>query len=131
MVVVDLGNLDAGDGEALTIALEQITPLAEALRPGLHTFGARGPSRYFGGEQALVELVAQAAADAAPPTAKVSVGVADGLFAAGLAARVARRSRRPSPAGTAVVVSTAAEPAVSSRSSAEGSCRPGLAPELL
>ena len=104
MVVVDLGNLDAGDGEALTIALEQITPLAEALRPGLHTFGARGPSRYFGGEQALVELVAQAAADAAPPTAKVSVGVADGLFAAGLAARVARRSRRPSPAGTAVVV---------------------------
>ena len=104
MVVVDLGDLDACDGEALTVALEQITPLAETLRPGLHTFGARGPSRYFGGEQALVELVAQAAADAAPPASKVGVGVADGLFAAGLAARVARRSRRPSPAGTAQIV---------------------------
>ena len=92
MVVVDLGDLDAGDYEPAAAALEQFTPEAEALRPGLHAFGARGPSRYFGGEQALAGLVAQAAAEAAPSASKVGVGVADGLFAAGLAAQAAAAS---------------------------------------
>ena len=92
MVVVDLGDLDAGDCEPAAAALEQFTPEAEALRPGLHAFKARGPSRYFGGEQALAGLVAQAAAEAAPSASKVGVGVADGLFAAGLAAQAAAAS---------------------------------------
>ena len=72
--------------------MEQFTPDAETLRPGLHAFGARGPSRYFGGEQALAGLAAQAAAEAAPSASKVGVGVADGLFAAGLAAQAAAAS---------------------------------------
>jgi protein ImuB len=49
---------------------------------------ARGPSRYFGGEERaaehLVEQVAQACA------VEAQVGIADGLFAAGLAARSGR-----------------------------------------
>lgn len=89
MVAVDLGDIDARHCEPVAAALEQITPLSEALRPGLHVFGARGPSRYFGGEQALSELVVRAAVDAVPSAPRAGVGVADGLFAAGLAARVA------------------------------------------
>ena len=90
--MVDFGDIDACDGEMVAAALEQFTPLAEALRAGLHVFGARGPSRYFGGEQALAELVARAAADAVPSVSKAGVGVADGLFTAGLAARAAAAS---------------------------------------
>ena len=90
--MVDLGEIDARDCEPVAATLEQFTPLSEALRPGLHAFGSRGPSRYFGGEQALAELVARAAADAVPSAPRVGVGVADGLFAAGLAARAAAPS---------------------------------------
>ena len=89
MVVVDLGDIDAHHCEPVAAALEHFTPLSEALRPGLHVFGARGPSRYFGGEHALAELVVRAAADAVPSASRIGVGVADGLFAAGLAARAA------------------------------------------
>ncbi len=92
MVVVDLGEIDARDCEPVAAVLEQFTPLSEALRPGLHAFGARGPSRYFGGEQALAELVVRATADALGSASRARVGVADGLFAAGLAARASGSS---------------------------------------
>ena len=90
--MVDLGDIAACECEPVAAALEQFTPLPEALRPGLHAFGARGPSRYFGGEQALAELVARAVADTVPSASRAGVGVADGLFAAGLAARAAAPS---------------------------------------
>ena len=89
MVVVRLEGPDPRDIEPVAAALEQFTPLSEALRPGLHAFAARGPSRYFGGEQALTGLVARAVADAVPAASGAGMGVADGLFAAGLAARAA------------------------------------------
>ena len=92
MVVVRLSASHAGDCEPVAAALEQFTPEAEALRPGLHAFRARGPSRYFGGERALAELVAGAAAAAVPSASRAGVGVADGLFAAGLAAKAAAAS---------------------------------------
>ena len=91
-MVVHLGDSDARDGELVAAALEQFTPLPETLRPGLHVFGAKGPSRYFGGDQALAELVVRAVADAVPSAPRAGVGVADGLFAAGLAARAAAAS---------------------------------------
>ena len=115
MVVVDLGDIDARDCEPVATTLERFTPVAEALRPGLHVFGARGPSRYFGGEQALAELVAQATADAAPSVRSVGVGVAGGLFAAGLAARVATQALATSVDG-APATSTPQAPAVEERS---------------
>ncbi|MYA15219.1 MAG: DNA polymerase Y family protein [Acidimicrobiaceae bacterium] len=92
MVAVRLGASHADDWEPVAAALEQFTPEAEALRPGLHAFGARGPSRYFGGERALAELVAKAVAGAMPSASRAGVGVADGLFAAGLAAKAASAS---------------------------------------
>ena len=92
MVVVRLKDSNPRDIEPVAAALEQFTPLPEVLRPGLHAFGARGPSRYFGGEQALAELVVRAVADALGSGSRAGVGVADGLLAAGLAARASGSS---------------------------------------
>ena len=75
--------------EPVVAALAQVTPLVEVVRPGLCAFGARGPSRYFGGEQALAGRVAEVVREALPERAgcEVGVGVADGYLAAALAAR--------------------------------------------
>ena len=54
-------------------------------RPGLLAFPTRGPSRYFGGDAGLAARVLEATAAAGVTGARV--GVADGAFAARLAAR--------------------------------------------
>ena len=64
-------------------AVEAYCPWVTAVRPGICSLPARGPARYFGGEGSLVELVQEAASEVTP----AEVGVADGLFAAVLAAR--------------------------------------------
>ena len=64
-------------------ATEAYCPWVTAVRPGICSLPARGPARYFGGEGPLVQRVGDAAAGITP----VEVGVADGLFAAVLAAR--------------------------------------------
>ncbi len=51
------------------------------VRLGVCALPARGPARFFGGEKAVVDLLAERVDE------DVSVGVADGLFAAVLAAR--------------------------------------------
>jgi protein ImuB len=58
-------------------------PSVEAVQPGVCAFAARGPARYFGGEARLAGLVIAAVADLG---VQARVGVADGLFAALLAA---------------------------------------------
>ncbi len=97
-MVVRLGDSDIRDGELVAAALEQFTPLSEALRPGLHALRVKGPSRYFGGERALAELIVKAVSDTVPSAPRAGVGVADSLFAAGLAARAAA-----APTATVVV----------------------------
>jgi nucleotidyltransferase/DNA polymerase involved in DNA repair len=67
-------------------AVEAYCPWVTTVRPGICSLPARGPARYFGGEDALVRSVAAAASAITP----VEVGVADGLFAAVLAARDGR-----------------------------------------
>ncbi len=64
-------------------AVEAYCPWVRAVRPGVCSLPARGPARYFGGEEPLVESVAAATSAITP----AEVGVADGLFAAVLAAR--------------------------------------------
>jgi len=63
-------------------------PGVDVVRPGVVALAARGPARYFGGEERaaehLVEQVAQACA------VEAQVGIAEGVFAAGLAARTGR-----------------------------------------
>ena len=68
--------------EVLT-AVEAYCPWVTPVRPGICSLPARGPARYFGGEEALVDLVHEAASGVSP----AEVGIADGLFAAVLAAR--------------------------------------------
>ena len=74
-------------------AIERFTPLVELTEPGTATFGARGPSRYHGGDEAFAALVADAVtailAGRVRATGPPGVGVADGRFAATLAARAA------------------------------------------
>ena len=83
---------DARAFEPVVAAAASFTPRVEVIRPGVCAFATRGPSRYFGGDQALATLVAGAASRAAEATTGtkglgVRVGIADGLFAAALAAR--------------------------------------------
>lgn len=85
-LVADDASRDARWFEPVVAAIEHFTPLIEVVRPGLCQFATRGPSRYFGGDEALVAGVL-AAIESIGITAQV--GVADGPFAAALAARTA------------------------------------------
>ncbi|MFI6939719.1 DNA polymerase Y family protein [Streptomyces sp. NPDC050418] len=68
--------------------LEQhVAPRWEVVRPGLLVLPARGPARYFGGEQALADRITEAVAAVG---FAARVGVADTVFAAALAARQGR-----------------------------------------
>lgn len=77
--------------EPLVAALESIAPGVEITRPGLAAIGARGPSRYFGGETAVLHALTRAVLAAVAPDVAggVSLGIADGAFAAEQAARQA------------------------------------------
>ena len=69
--------------EAVVAAVEEFCPKVEVLRPGACAISTRGPARYFGGESELVRKIAAAVRAAG---FAVQLGVADGLFAAELAA---------------------------------------------
>jgi protein ImuB len=83
---------DARAFEPVVAAVESLAPRVEVVRPGECAFPARGAARYHGGERALATLVAAAVhgvvGDLRPEgSGRCLVGIADGLFAAGLAAR--------------------------------------------
>lgn len=84
-------QLEARAFEPVAATLDGLTPRVEVVRPGLIVFPTRGPSRYFGGDTSMaarcVSLVA-----AELDGGVVRVGVADGAFAATLAARHAGSS---------------------------------------
>lgn len=76
---------DARLFEPVVAAVEELAPGVEVVRPGLLALPVRGPAGYFGGELAAAErLVDQVAGRTG---AECQAGVADGLFAAVLAAR--------------------------------------------
>jgi protein ImuB len=80
--------------ERMVSLVEELCPRVEVLQPGACAIGARGPARYFGGEQALAGKIIEAVTGGG---FACQAGVADGLFAA----RLAARSAAP---GTAAVV---------------------------
>ncbi len=84
MVDLDLAG-EARVFEPVARAVEAITPRLVVDRPGLLAFPTRGPSRYHGGDAALVVKVADAVR--AVGVDDVRIGIADGGFAARLAAR--------------------------------------------
>jgi protein ImuB len=74
--------------EPVVAVLESIAPGVEITRPGLAAIGMRGPTRYFGGETAVLHALSRAVAGLpALGGADVLIGVADGAFAAEQAAR--------------------------------------------
>jgi len=80
---------DARAFEAIAAAVEVMTPRVEVIRPGVLAFPAKGPARYFGGDDAAARLAHEHASRTAPGHT-IGVGVADGSFAALLAARRGR-----------------------------------------
>lgn len=80
---------DARCFEPIVAAVTELVPRLDITEPGTLTFLARGPSRYFGGEQAMAERVRALVEHTVPLSAVggVSVGIADGRFAAMVAAR--------------------------------------------
>jgi len=85
--------------EQIGRAVAQMVPRFEVGEPGQICFAARGPARYFGGDLAmstgLLELVNQAGGVSSAAAGGFGVGVADGRFAAGIAARRSARSGVP------------------------------------
>ncbi|HUR72952.1 MAG TPA: DNA polymerase Y family protein [Sporichthya sp.] len=72
--------------EPIVVVVESLAPGVEIVRPGLCTVSARGPARYFGGDPAAAARLADEAS-AAGPGDLCRAGVAEGAFAAALAAR--------------------------------------------
>jgi nucleotidyltransferase/DNA polymerase involved in DNA repair len=84
-------SVEQADGSSLRSlvavldALVSICPFVEPIRLGFITMPIRGPSRFFGGDDAVMDTVAAAVRDVTGY--EVSLGVAEGLFCAELAAR--------------------------------------------
>ncbi len=72
----------------MVAVVEEFCPQVEVLRPGLCAINTRGPARYFGGEAALASQIL-AAVTRLERHAQAQAGLADGLFAAQLAAQQA------------------------------------------
>ncbi|MEV0898044.1 DNA polymerase Y family protein [Actinoplanes sp. NPDC049802] len=79
---------DARAFEPVVVAIEGVVAGVEVIRPGACAVAARGPARYFGGEETAAErIVEQVALECA---VECQIGLADGVFAAGIAARTGR-----------------------------------------
>src|SRR5690242_6252558 len=79
---------DARAFEPVVAAVEEVAVGVEVIRPGSCALAARGPARYFGGEEAAAERIVEQIAETC--AVESQVGIADGVFAAGLAARDGR-----------------------------------------
>ncbi len=79
--------------EQVIITVTGFCPQVEVTEPGVCAFGARGPARYFGGEAELASKIIAAVSELGVES---RAGIADGMFAALLAARSAGP---PVPAG--------------------------------
>ncbi len=78
---------DARRFEGVVTAIAALIPRVEVTEPGMLSFLAKGPSRYFGGEAAMATHMVGTAGEAAGGAAGFGLGVADGRFAAAIAAR--------------------------------------------
>jgi protein ImuB len=108
---------DAREFASVVRAVAEIAPRVDLIEPGWLSVAARGPSRYFGGDAPMAEHLHRVVNDAletadepghvtsqAGRVMPVGVGVADGRFAASIAARLAVRRKHP------VVVDTSGSP---------------------
>ena len=88
---IEAFSVEAPDGSTLRAhvaildGLDALCPFTESIRLDLLVLPLRGPSRFFGGEDAVLDAVRQAVRDIGG--CEVRLGVADGLFCAEMAAR--------------------------------------------
>ncbi|MGH4015072.1 MAG: DNA polymerase Y family protein [Pseudonocardiaceae bacterium] len=83
-VLADDPDRDVRAFEPVVAAVEALAPGVEVVRPGLVAVPARGPAGYFGSEPAVAERIVDVVA--AQAGVQCQIGIADGLFAATLAA---------------------------------------------
>ncbi|MBV1852487.1 DNA polymerase Y family protein [Catellatospora tritici] len=89
LIVVDYDPVrDVRAFEPVLVAVEEVAASVAVLRAGVCAFAARGPARYHGGEEAAAERIIEQVAQECRVEAQI--GVADGTFAALLAARMGR-----------------------------------------
>jgi protein ImuB len=88
IAVADDPGRDARAFEPVVAAVEEVAVGVEVIRPGACALSVRGPARYFGGEERAAERIVEQVAQAC--AVESQVGIADGVFAAGLAARAGR-----------------------------------------
>lgn len=83
---------DAREFEPFVREVAELSPRLDVIEPGWIALAARGPSRYFGGDEALADRLATigGGSDSRP-----GVGVADGRFASSVAARLSVRHGSP------------------------------------
>lgn len=87
LIVLELDPArDARAFEPLVAALDVLTPRIEVREPGSCAFPTRGPARYFGGDEPLAARAHALVSEVLGGRGVVHVGVADGPFAATLAA---------------------------------------------
>lgn len=84
--------------EPVVAAVSELTPRLEVVDAGWINIDARGPSRYYGGDPAVAAKLIDTIT-AAVPGVHVQVGVADGRFAAAVAARLANQQPTIVPPG--------------------------------
>jgi protein ImuB len=90
---------DARAFEPVAAAVAALSPRLEVLRPGTLALPTRGPSRYFGGDEALATRAAALGTEALDDRGTARAGVADGPFAALLAARAGEAATTVVPPG--------------------------------
>lgn len=94
--------LDSRAFEPIVTAIEEIAPGVQPVRPGTCVLRARGPARYYGGEEEAASELLRCLDGLGLPDARV--GIADGPFAAEQAARSTGPARvRVIPAGQSPV----------------------------
>jgi protein ImuB len=79
---------DARAFEPVAAAITELAPGVEVVRSGVCVLAARGPARFYGGEEAAAERLVEHVAQSCGVEAQI--GIADGVFAAVLAARAGR-----------------------------------------
>lgn len=108
--------LDARAFEPVLAAIEEITPGVQPVRPGTCVLRARGPARYYGGEEQAAAELLRCLEGLGLPDARV--GIADGPFAAEQAARstgAARPLSSATPTGTTSTDAAASTDATTGR----------------
>ena len=86
---------DVREFEPVVRAIAELSPRLDVVEPGWIALAARGPSRYFGGDRSFVTHLEGTLGELVGTSRQVGIGVADGRFASGIAARLSAREGAP------------------------------------